>query len=133
MRAAVTRAIAIERRSVPVRDSIEFTVPLPPPLNGLYANVPGKGRVKTRRYREWIKEAGWIIQGGRLGQIAGPVTVEIVLPRYARGDTDAYFKSLMDLAVRHGLIEDDKGKIVHGLSVSFWDQDKPKVTIRRAA
>ncbi len=28
-------------------------LPYPPVLNNLYANVPGKGRVKSERYRAW--------------------------------------------------------------------------------
>ena len=39
--------------------------PRPPSANALYSNVRGKGRVKTRQYRDWIwpsSEPGWGIK-----------------------------------------------------------------------
>src|SRR4051812_30722336 len=125
--------IRVEARSIPLRDKVEFTVPLPPPLNGLFFNVPGKGRVKSRRYREWIKEAGWAVAAARVGHIAGPVKVDILLPNSVRADTDAYFKALLDLAVRHSVIEGDNSKIVRSLSVGFGDGVGAKVTISRVS
>lgn len=128
-----SRIIPVEKRSIAPRESIEFQVPLPPPLNSLFANVPGKGRVKTGRYRAWIKEAGWSILAARVGHIDGPVSVKITLPNTARGDTDAYAKATLDLCVRHGLIEDDRGRIIRSLTMDFGDVDGAKVVIRRAA
>jgi Holliday junction resolvase RusA-like endonuclease len=34
---------------------IRLRIPMPPSVNSAYTNVPGVGRVKTKEYREWIK------------------------------------------------------------------------------
>ena len=99
----------------------------------MFANAPGIGRVKSRRYRTWIKEAGWLVRSQRVGQICGPVKIEIVISNNARGDGDNFIKSLVDLAVRNGLIEDDNPRIVRGLTLDFADIEGARVTIRRAA
>jgi hypothetical protein len=39
---------------------------MPPSVNTIYANVPGKGRVKSARYKTWLKAAGWDIAAQRL-------------------------------------------------------------------
>ena len=36
---------------------ITLTLPLPPSVNAAYCNVAGVGRVKTKKYKEWEKEA----------------------------------------------------------------------------
>ena len=38
---------------------------LPPSVNQLFANVAGKGRVRTGRYRAWAQVAGWQIKTQR--------------------------------------------------------------------
>lgn len=125
--------VRVERRSIAPRNEIAFAVPCPPSVNALYLNVPGKGRVKTRRYRDWIKEAGLMVMASRVGCIDGPVKVDIALPQSMRGDTDGRIKALLDLAVRLGLIEDDKGKIVRELTIGYAARVDALVTIRRAA
>lgn len=40
---------------------LTFDLPLPPSANALFANVRGKGRVKTAEYKAWIEEARWHI------------------------------------------------------------------------
>ena len=37
--------------------TLSFDLPLPPSVNGCFANVPGKGRVRTAQYRAWRKQA----------------------------------------------------------------------------
>jgi len=133
MRTAIARVVQVERRRIASKDEIVFSSPLPPGTNNLFLNIAGKGRIKSRRYRDWIKEAGWSIQAARCGWIDGPVTVAITLPDKMRLDTDAAIKPLLDLCVRHHLIEDDAARIIRGLSVSLAPIDGAKVTIRRAA
>lgn len=125
-----SRIIPTEHRRIASRDVIEFECPLPPPLNSLFANA-AKGRVKSRDYRNWIKEAGWIVLGLRLGHIAGPVNINILVTNRSKADTDAFFKPLLDLCVRQNLIEDDNSKIIRHLDHDFADIDGAKVTIRR--
>jgi len=127
------RKVLVETRSLPLRERMEFTIPMPPPLNSLFANIPGKGRIKSARYRAWIKEAGWILTAGRHGRILGPVSIDIILQDGMRGDTDGRPKAILDLAVRHGLIEDDAGKFIRSLSITFGNVVGAKVIIQKVS
>ena len=133
MKSAFARAVAIERRSLPARDEISFVMDVPPPVNRLFANVPGKGRVKTREYREWIKTAGWEVAAQRPGYISGPVKVDIILPLNDRADVDSRIKASLDLAVRLNIIDDDAARVIHGLNLSYDNTPKMRVRIRRVA
>jgi Holliday junction resolvase RusA-like endonuclease len=90
-----------------------FYLPIPPSVNGLYINVRGRGRVKSARYRAWLKHAGWELQAqkGRMKTILGPVKVAIyaVRPKGQRApDIDNIQKALLDILVEHKIIEDDR-------------------------
>jgi len=126
------RIIPVERRNIAPRDVIEFTVPMPPSTNALFANA-SNGRIKSRDYRNWIKEAGWIVMAARVGCLFGPVSVEITLPSNMRGDPDNRVKPILDLCVRLGLIRADTAKVVKSINVTTGPVDGAKVTIRRAA
>lgn len=100
---------------------ILLRLPIPPSSNHLFANIPGKGRVKTSAYRGWIKEAGWVLQAQRHDEIAGPVKVSIAVRRESsRSDIDNRIKALLDLLVRHHVIGDDR--MVEELYVR-WSSD----------
>lgn len=126
------RIIPVERRNIAPRDVIEVTVPMPPSANALFANA-SCGRIKSRKYRDWIKEAGWIVQAARVGRIIGAVKVEIILPSNMRGDPDNRIKPLLDLVTRLGLIEDDAARVIRGINVEFGGAAGAKITIRRSA
>jgi hypothetical protein len=88
-----------------------FTLTRPPSTNALYANVPGKGRVKTRRYREWITAAGWEMRAQGIhplgfGATNGRVR-QVLIENVGRVDVDN-IKAIPDLLTRMGLIIDDK-------------------------
>lgn len=89
--------------------SITFwTRHIPPGVNNLYANVAGRGRVRSERYREWAVAAGWDANG--LGHISGPFTVSIVLCESVRRknvDLDGKAKATLDLLVTHHIVDDD--------------------------
>ncbi len=103
---------------------------LPPSANNLFANVPGKGRVKTQRYRAWITAAGWELKIQRPAPIAGPVSISIGLKRSsALADLDGKIKALLDLLVRHSLIEDDR--MVEEIHIR-WDATDATATLRVA-
>jgi len=42
--------------------AIELTFAAPPSANLLFANAPGKGRVRTKAYKLWAQSAGWEIK-----------------------------------------------------------------------
>lgn len=110
-----------------------LSITTPPSVNNLFTNVPGRGRVKSRRYRQWLKAAGWELQGQRPLKIAGPFEVEIQVPP-TRGDLDNYTKAVIDLLVRHGVVEGDGPKLNMGMRlVRRPDIKKTLVIIREFA
>lgn len=82
---------------------------IPPSLNNIYFNVPGKGRKKTARYRTWINAAGWDVALAKPKLMVGPVTITILLNRPNKtSDVDNRKKALIDLLVRHGVLANDR-------------------------
>lgn len=88
----------------------EFILPMPPSVNGLYADRPG-GRRKTKKYKAWIEEAGWMIQtqADRHHRHTGKVTLllQVRRPDNRRRDLANLEKATSDLLVRHGILADD--------------------------
>jgi crossover junction endodeoxyribonuclease RusA len=89
--------------------TLTFTIPSPPSVNNLFANVPGKGRVKSERYRIWANAAGWAMVTGvhHWKQLSGPVAVEIISGN-GRQDIDNCAKGILDLLTDMAVIADDK-------------------------
>ena len=87
----------------------EFRLPLPPSVNSLYANVPGKGRIKSDRYRKWLSAAGWAIKEQRPKPITGDYALWIYCerPDQRKRDIGNLEKAVSDLLVKHGIISDD--------------------------
>jgi Holliday junction resolvase RusA-like endonuclease len=85
-------------------------LPLPPSANKLFFNVPGKGRVKTRAYKNWRRNAVLSIfaQVRADQRIGGPVGLSICVPNRMRGDLDNRLKGLIDALVASNRIDDDK-------------------------
>lgn len=99
------RPVYAQRRIVP---SVEIRFPLPPSTNSLFANVIGRGRVKTARYRRWRDNAVLLVCSTKPtpGRMVGPCDVAIYLPPF-RGDIDNRVKPCLDVAVAAGIIADD--------------------------
>jgi Holliday junction resolvase RusA-like endonuclease len=85
-----------------------FTIPAPPSTNSLYTNRRG-GRRKTDRYATWINAAGWDLKAQKPAPLPGPVVVDITVgPRRTNADIDNKIKAVLDLMVRHKIIDDDR-------------------------
>lgn len=87
-----------------------FALPRPPSANGLYRNLARRGRVKTKRYLQWIAEADkhyTLQQLGRCPPIKGPYEISIKVPP-GRGDIDNKNKAILDWCVSRGLTPDDR-------------------------
>lgn len=82
----------------------------PPSVNRLFRNVAGKGRVKTKAYKNWRKNAVLSIYAQvRADQrVGGSVAVTISLPATMKGDIDNRIKGLLDALVASNRIDDDK-------------------------
>jgi Holliday junction resolvase RusA-like endonuclease len=93
---------------------LTLSLPLPPSSNNAFANRKGGtgfGRVKSGRYRAWIKQADVYYALQRLGSkqpITGPYTCKMVFPPRMRGDLENRSKLIMDWLVSRGLTPDDK-------------------------
>lgn len=87
-----------------------YVLPVPPSVNNLFATV-GKRRVKSKEYKAWQSEAGLrliVARVGRKRKISGYVAIEIGLPINMRGDIDNRIKPIIDLLVKHAVIDDDR-------------------------
>lgn len=81
---------------------IELSIPLPPSANHIWKNYH-----KSKAYKAWIVEAGWLSK--RRDKIVGPwrITVLAKRPDKRRRDLDNLLKPIIDLVVSLGLVEDD--------------------------
>ena len=85
-----------------------ITLPLPPSVNGLHWNVPGRGRVTSQRYRDWQTRAGWIVKAAKPEPVSGAYKFALFVSPSARADVDNYLKAAVDLFVKLKLTPDDK-------------------------
>jgi Holliday junction resolvase RusA-like endonuclease len=84
-------------------------LPLLPSTNHLFFNVKGRGRVRSKRYASWHRDAGWRIRAAKVPKAPGRivVTVRAALPNRPR-DLDNIVKPLLDALTTFNVIEDDK-------------------------
>lgn len=90
-----------------------LNLPLPPSVNALFANVPGRGRVRTKLYRRWSKDAleyAWLSKPyGGFPRFDGAFDVQITVPLKMRGDVDNRLKPVLDWLKKPGaIIADDE-------------------------
>jgi Holliday junction resolvase RusA-like endonuclease len=103
---------------------ISLNLPKPPSVNNLHLNVRGRGRVKSPKYRAWIEEAGYAVAIARPAKLQGPVSINCEFEDKGSGDIDNFSKAVLDLLVRHQVIEDDRRSIVRRLNLSW----SPEIT-----
>jgi len=96
---------------------------VPPSVNRCWSNAPGKGRIKTKAYREWLTIAGYEIKPDIAGRppIDTPyiLRIEVAAPRY---DIDNIIKPISDLLQSMGVVSDDK--LMDELHVSRADRER---------
>lgn len=106
---------------------------VPPSVNSMYRNVPGKGRVKSRDYINWIKQSQVEIMIQRPRRHVGPVQVEIRIPTSQcrrTSDCDNRAKACLDVLVKQGVIVNDSMDFVRKTSVEFSDEiDQTEIII----
>ena len=99
---------------------ISLVLSMPPSTNTLYRNVPGKGRVRTARYRTWAVSAGWELKSQKPKPIDGPVDIRVAIGPPRKGwDADNRVKAVSDLLVEHRLIEDDSWPTVRSVHAEW--------------
>lgn len=100
-----------------------ITLPFPPSTNNMFING-SKGRFRSQKYDEWIKEAGWELARQRPPKVAGPV---VLFFHFQDGrdkrkrDITNLIKAPEDLLVKHGIIEADDNSIVRAVEARWSD------------
>lgn len=87
---------------------VSFTLPTPPSVNRMFRNVPGRGRVKTAHYDDFVHMGVTAIRNQKVQPVAGRVVVIIGVERMSdRADIDNRLKAMLDTIVKARVIEDD--------------------------
>ncbi len=108
-----------------------LTLPMPPSINHAFVNIPKRGRVKSKAYVQWRKDAGWAIQTQPHAKVGGPVSILIELRRpRTNADVDNRVKPVLDLLVVHNIIDDDKN--VTQVTARWAEVDSCRVTVEAA-
>jgi crossover junction endodeoxyribonuclease RusA len=109
-----------------------INLPFPPTTNSLFANVPGRGRVRTQRYRTWAVAAGWDLKAQQPQSIEGDFILEIILgrPDKRRRDASNFIKAVEDLLVEHRIVEDDC--LAQKVSIAWGDVQGCQAIVRAA-
>lgn len=97
---------------------VAFTLPTPPSTNALFKNVPGKGRVRTGKYDDFIRHAVTSIRSQCVRPVQGNVLAVFGIERpNSTSDLDNRLKGLIDAIVKASVLEDDR--FITGLAVSW--------------
>lgn len=88
---------------------IRFEIDVPPSTNNLYANVRGKGRVKSRAYSDWLATAGLEAKTQTWGRrLNASWKLSITAHVRTTRDISNLIKPIEDLIVKLGLAPDDR-------------------------
>jgi Holliday junction resolvase RusA-like endonuclease len=123
-----------EKREIPdAAMRLELPV-MPPSTNNLYWNVPGRGRVKTRQYDDWLHQCGLILKRQVVGRLIGRVDILIRLEdKHPNRDCDNTVKPICDLLKKVGAIMDDRAKFVRSVKAEWAPISGVEILIVRAA
>lgn len=83
---------------------------LPPSVNSMYVNVPRIGRVKSKRYKQWVDLMSWQMVGIKRCNTEKYGLVIFINPR-SNGDITNYIKPIEDLLVHHKITADDRHNV----------------------
>lgn len=96
---------------------MEIILPLPPSVNASTRNVRGVGRVKSGKYRAWLRAADalYLSQKRGISPVTGRCVLRISVPAAMRGDVSNRIKAIEDFLVSRELTDDDR----HNWSVTI--------------
>lgn len=103
---------------------IELTLPFPPSVNALYdGGHKSHQRFKSKKYKEWLKEAAQALLGQKYTSFAPDLPLEVLYrlspPDNRRRDLANCEKALSDFLVSSKIISDDS--MIHSL-IMRWDE-----------
>lgn len=105
---AMVRDILPEAAGNPPMPVASFTLPAPPSTNALFRNVKGRGRAKTKDYKDWLNHAGWSLKSQTINTMTDPCVVTIGVERHSnQADIDNRIKATLDALVTYGALADD--------------------------
>lgn len=110
---------------------MRIELPYPPTLNTCFQNVPGRGRVITPKYREWINEALWMLKSQKPSKfdVEVSISIGIVAPDRRARDIDNLIKACLDILVKGSVIKDDSRKYVRKVSAQWLASGPPCVVL----
>lgn len=112
---------------------VRLALPYPPSLNDIFRQFNGSHL--SEKYRLWRDEAGWRLKEQRPARLSGPVAVSVALvaPDKRRRDLDNVgFKAVIDLMVKHEIIEADDSRIVRRIEAEWLEAGDPCTVIVRS-
>jgi hypothetical protein len=126
--------VLIERREISDTAMVLELPMLPPSTNNLYINIPGKGRAKTQKYRDWLHTCGLILRRQVTGRFGGRVDIKIQLEDcHPTRDASNTIKPIEDLLVLVGAIQDDRAKYVRHCGATWMPIKGVRIHIERVA
>lgn len=131
-----TPSMTSETVKLPVsaEGELRLALPYPPSLNAIFRQF--NGAHLSEDYRKWRDAAGWALKGQKPAKFSGPVAVSVSLvpPDKRRRDLDNVgFKAVIDLLVKHGVIEADDSRIVRRIEAEWAREGEPCVVTVRSA
>lgn len=113
--------LVVEKRAIR-REAVTLRLPMPPSVNHLFLNVPGRGRVISSHYKSWKADAGnRILQLGH-PHVIGPVEICVAFQEEGcRVDLGNLEKALTDLLVSQRVIDGDSKKTVRRLVLEWGE------------
>lgn len=123
--------VPVERRAVK-SSSVSYLLPyMPPSTNHLYANVQGRGRIKTAKYKDWLMAAGLLLKRQGIQRMTGRVDIVISLEdKHPSRDASNCCKPVEDLLVTMGVLQDDRAKFVRSITTCWAPITGIKIDIR---
>lgn len=106
-------------------------LPIPPSVNSAYANIPGVGRIASKRLKNWKREAGWQILIQKPTRVHGPYNLTITVPKRMKGDLDNRLKGIIDLLCELRITPDDSQ--MHGVTIRRGDVTEMEIEIEAAS
>lgn len=86
---------------------ITLELPMAPSVNSLW-RISGKRMYRTKKYKDWLEEAGWMVRHQTKEMIDGEYALHIrALRSNKRRDLDNLLKATSDLLVELRVVEDD--------------------------
>lgn len=107
-----------------------FNLPFPISVNAMFADGQTR-RIKSQKYREWIEDAGWILNRQHIRPVKGQVVLSYEFEEKLDGrrrDAGNYEKGVTDLLVTHGIIEADDHRIVREIKLR-WSREVSGVAV----